>query len=69
MRSADIKTLHYKAMLNKTYNSKYPGGLEQYTLDYEEAFTKLRVIGEIYTMPRRNRKYCSISSKLLWKPK
>ena len=49
MGSADIKTLHYEAMLTKNYSSKYPGGLEQYALDYEEAFTELESIGEHYT--------------------
>ena len=49
MGSADVKTLHYEAMLNKTYSTKYPGGLEQYALDYEEAFTELESIGERYT--------------------
>ena len=49
MGSADIKTLHYKAMLNKSYSSQYPGRLEQFTLDYEEAFTELKAIGETYT--------------------
>ena len=49
MGSADVKTLHYEAMLTKNYNSKYPGGLKQYALDYEEAFTELESIGENYT--------------------
>ena len=49
MGSADVKTLHYEAMLNQTYSSKYVGGLEQYALDYEEAFTELEAIGETYT--------------------
>ena len=48
MGSADVKTLHYEAMLNQTYSSKYPGGLEQYALDYEEAFTELEAIRETY---------------------
>ena len=47
MGSADVKTL--EEMLNKNYSSKYPGGLEQYALDYEEAFTELESIGEHYT--------------------
>ena len=33
MGSADIKMLHYEAMLTKNYSSQYPGGLEQYALD------------------------------------
>ena len=49
MGSMDVKMLHYEAMLNKNYSSKYPGGLEQYALDYEEAFTELESIGECYT--------------------
>ena len=49
MGSADVKTLHYEAMLNKSYSSHYPGGLEQFALNYEEAFTELKAIGEIYT--------------------
>ena len=49
MGSTDIKMLHYEAMLTKNYSSKYPGGLEQYALDYEEAFTELGSIGENYT--------------------
>ena len=49
MGSTDVKTLHYEAMLTKNYSSKYPGGLKQYALDYEEAFTELESIGENYT--------------------
>ena len=56
MGSVDVKMLHYEVMLNKTYNSKYPGGLEQYALDYEEAFTKLESIDEIYTDAQKKRK-------------
>ena len=47
--SADVKMLHYEVMLNQTYFSKYPGGLEQYILDYGEAFTELAAIRETYT--------------------
>ena len=49
MGSTDIKTLHYEAMLTKNYSSKYPGGFEQYALDYKEAFTELESNGETYT--------------------
>ena len=56
MGSADVKTLHYEAMLNKNYSSKYPGGLKQYALDYEEAFTKLESIGEHYTDAQKKRR-------------
>ena len=56
MGSADVKTLHYEAMLNKNYSSKYPGGLEQYALDYEEAFTELESIGEHYTDAQKKRR-------------
>ena len=48
MGSADVKTLHYEAILNKSYSSQYPGGLEQFALDYEEAFTELEAIGKTY---------------------
>ena len=56
MGSADVKALHYEVMLTKNYTYKYPGGLEQYALDYEEAFTKLESIGEIYTNAQQKRK-------------
>ena len=56
MGSADIKLLHYEAMLNKNYNSKYPGGLEQYALDCEEPFTELESIGETYTNAQKKRR-------------
>ena len=49
MGSANIKMLYNEAMLTKNYSSKYPGGLEQYALDYEEAFTELESVGENYT--------------------
>ena len=49
MGSTDVKTLHYEAMLNKSYSSQYPGGLEQFALDYEKAFTELEAIGKTYT--------------------
>ena len=56
MGSANVKMLHYEAMLNQTYSPKYPKGLAQYALDYEEAFMELKAIGETYTDAEKKQK-------------
>jgi hypothetical protein len=48
MGSNDVMTLHYDAVIGHHFHSKYPGGLEQFVTDYEEAYSKLEGIGEDY---------------------
>jgi len=56
MGSSDVKTLYYDEMLNHPFHHKYPGGLEQYAADYEEAYCELAVIGEHYSNETKRRK-------------
>jgi hypothetical protein len=46
MGSNDVMTIHYDAILTWPYHQNYPGGLEQFATDYEEAYCELARIGE-----------------------
>jgi hypothetical protein len=46
MRSNNVMTIHYDAVLAWPFHHKYPGGLEQFVADYEEAYSELTGIGE-----------------------
>jgi hypothetical protein len=49
MGSNDVMTIYYDEVISRPYHRKYPGGLEQFAADYEEAYTELAVIGETHT--------------------
>ena len=49
MGSNDVMTIYYDEVISRPYHQKYPGGLEQFAADYEEAYTELAVIGETHT--------------------
>ena len=44
MGSSDVMTIYYNEVISCLYHWKYPGGLEQFAADYEEAYTELAVI-------------------------
>lgn len=48
MGSSNIMTLHYDAVLGRTFHNQYPRGLEQFAANYEEAYSELDGIGEHY---------------------
>ena len=56
MGSNDVMTIYYDEVISRPYHSKYPGGLEQFAADYEEAYTELAVIGETHTDTEKRRK-------------
>ena len=49
MGSNDIMTIYYDEVISCPYHWKYPGGLEQFTANFEEAYTELDVIGESHS--------------------
>jgi hypothetical protein len=51
-----VMTIHYDAVLTWAYHQNYPGGLEQFATDYEEAYCKLAHIGEHHPDLARRRK-------------
>jgi hypothetical protein len=56
MGSNDVMTIYYDEVISRPYHQKYPGGLEQFAADYEEAYTELAVIGETHTDTEKRRK-------------
>jgi hypothetical protein len=56
MGSNDVMTIYYDEVISRPYHRKYPGGLEQFAADYEEAYTELAVIGETHTDTEKRRK-------------
>jgi hypothetical protein len=49
MGSNDVMMIYYDEVISRPYHQKHPGGLEQYAVDYKEAYTKLAVIGELHS--------------------
>jgi hypothetical protein len=59
-------TIHYDAMLTRPFHHKYPGGLEQFATDYEEAYCELARIGENHpNFAQRRKILTNLESKLL----
>jgi hypothetical protein len=56
MGSNDVMIIYYDEVISRPYHRKYPGGLEQFAADYEEAYTELAVIGETHTDTEKWRK-------------
>ena len=56
MGSNDVMTIYYDEVILRPYHRKYPGGLEQFAADYEEAYTELAAIGETHSDTEKQRK-------------
>ena len=56
MGSNDVMTIYYDEVISRPYHRKYPGGLEQFAVDYEEAHTELAVIVETHTSTEKRQK-------------
>jgi hypothetical protein len=48
MGSNNFMTIYYDEVISCPYHRKYPGGLEQFAANFEEAYMELDVIGESY---------------------
>jgi hypothetical protein len=56
MGSNDVMTIYYDEIISRPFHRKYPGGLEQFASDYEDAYSELAVIGETHSDMAKRRK-------------
>lgn len=56
MGSSNVMTIYYNEVISRPFHHKYPGGLDQFAANYEEAYSELAVIGETHSKLVKKRK-------------